>query len=329
MSDIRVAVIDDWQNIAARSADWLALQEKAEVVFFQKNFPAGTEEEASKELSGFDVILLMRERSSFREPMLKLLPRLKMISATGAKTPHIDADYCTKNGIVISQSTASVAGYAAEMTLALMLSAARKVPMGDANMRAGKFQDGVGLGTVLRGRTLGVIGLGKIGSDMARYGKVLGMRVIAWSQNLSDEKAQEVGAERVEKDQLLAQSDVVTLHLVLSERSKGVLGARELALMKDGAILVNTSRGPLVNENALLDVLQAGRITAALDVYDVEPLPSNHPIRNAPNTVLSPHLGFSTKEVFHGFYQGAIDNIVAFLDGSPTRVANPDVLKQP
>ncbi|MEE8438240.1 MAG: D-2-hydroxyacid dehydrogenase family protein [Micropepsaceae bacterium] len=329
MSDIRVAVIDDWQNIAAKSADWSALQEKAEVVFFQKNFPAGTEEEASKELSGFDVILLMRERSSLREPLLKLLPRLRMISATGAKTPHIDAEFCTKNGIVISHSTASVAGYAAEMTLALMLAAARKVALGDANMRAGKFQDGVGLGTVLRGRTLGVIGLGKIGTDMARYGKALGMRVIAWSQNLSVEKAQEVGAVRVQKDQLLAQSDVVTLHLVLSERSRGVLGARELGLMKDGAILVNTSRGPLVDEGALLDVLRAGRITAALDVYDVEPLPSDHPIRNAPNTVLSPHLGFSTKEVFHDFYQGAIENIVAFLDGSPTRVANPDVLKKP
>ncbi len=327
MSDIRVAVIDDWQNIAAQSADWSVLQEKAEVVFFQKNFPAGAEDEASKELSSFDVILLMRERSSFREPMLKRLPRLKMISATGAKTPHIDADYCTKNGIIISKSTASVAGYAAEMTLALMLAAARKLPLGDASMRAGKFQDGVGLGTVLRGRTLGIIGLGKIGTDMARYGKALGMRVVAWSQNLSDEKAQAVGAERLERDQLLLQSDVVTLHLVLSERSRGVLGARELAKMKDGAILVNTSRGPLVDETALLKALQARRIVAALDVYDVEPLPPDHPIRYAPNTVLSPHLGFSTKEVFRDFYQGAIDNIVAFLEGSPTRLANPDVLK--
>ena len=329
MSDIRVAVIDDWQNIAAESADWSALQQKTEIVFFQKNFPAGAEEEAAKELSDFDAILLMRERSSFCEPMLKRLPRLKMISATGAKTPHIDAAYCTKNGIVISQSTASVAGYAAEMTLALMLAAARKVPMGDANMRAGKFQDGVGLGTVLRGRTLGVIGLGKIGKDMVLYGKALGMRVVAWSQNLTDEKAQAVGAERVEKEQLLAQSDVVTLHLVLSERSRGVLGAKELGLMKDQAILVNTSRGPLVDESALLEALHAGRIVAALDVFDEEPLPADHSIRSAPNTVLSPHLGFSTKEVFRDFYQGAIDNIVAFLDGSPSSVANPKALKQP
>jgi phosphoglycerate dehydrogenase-like enzyme len=162
---------------------------------------------------------------------------------------------------------------------------------------------------------------------MARYGTALGMRVVAWSQNLSNENARAVGAERLEKDQLLSQSDVVTLHLVLSERSRGVLGASELAKMKDGAILVNTSRGPLVDESALLKALQAGRIVAALDVYDVEPLPADHPIRYAPNTVLSPHLGFSTKEVFRDFYQGAIDNIIAFLEGSPIRVANPDVLK--
>ena len=265
MSDIRVAVIDDWQNIAAESADWSALQQKAEIVFFQKSFPAGAEEKAAKELSDFDAILLMRERSSFREPMLKRLPRLKMISATGAKIPHIDAAYCTEKGIVISQSTASVAGYAAEMTLALMLAAARKIPLGDTNMRAGKFQDGVGLGTVLRGRTLGVIGLGKIGKDMALYGKALGMRVIAWSQNLTDENAEAVGAERVDKEQLLAQSDVVTLHLVLSERSRGVLGVEELGLMKDQAILVNTSRGPLVDESALLEALNAGRIVAEFD----------------------------------------------------------------
>jgi phosphoglycerate dehydrogenase-like enzyme len=250
-----------------------------------------------------------------------------MISATGGKTPHIDTEYCTKNGIVISKSMASVAGYAAEMTLALMLASARNLTTGDAAMRAGKFQEGVGLGTVLRGRTLGIVGLGKIGTDMARYGAALGMRVVAWSQNLTDEKAGAAGAERVEKDQLLSQSDVVTLHLVLSDRSRGVLGAAELAKMKDGAILVNTARGPLVDEAALLKELQAKRIFAALDVYDEEPLPEDHPIRHAPNTVLSPHLGFSTKEVFRDFYQGAIDNIVSYLEDSPTNVVNPAVLK--
>jgi phosphoglycerate dehydrogenase-like enzyme len=327
MSDIRVAVVDDWQNVAAQSADWSALREKAEIVFFQKNFPLGAEDEAARELLNFDIVLLMRERTWLREPMLKRLPRLKMISATGGKTPHIDTEYCTKNGIVISKSMASVAGYAAEMTLALMLASARNLTTGDAAMRAGKFQDGVGLGTVFRGRTLGIVGLGKIGTDMARYGAALGMRVVAWSQNLTDEKARAAGAERLEKDQLLSQSDVVTLHLVLSDRSRGVLGADELAMMKDGAILVNTARGPLVDEAALLKELQAKRIFAALDVYDEEPVPEDHPIRHAPNTVLSPHLGFSTKEVFRDFYQGAIDNIVSYLEDSPTNVVNPDVLK--
>jgi phosphoglycerate dehydrogenase-like enzyme len=163
---------------------------------------------------------------------------------------------------------------------------------------------------------------------MARYGTALGMRVVAWSQNLTDEKARAAGAERLEKDQLLSQSDVVTLHLVLSDRSRGILGAGELAKMRDGAILVNTARGPLVDEAALLKELQAKRIFAALDVYGKEPLPEDHPIRQAPNTVLSPHLGFSTKEVFRDFYQGAIDNILAYLAGSPTNVANPDVLKR-
>jgi len=328
MSEIRVAVIDDWQKVAEQSADWSALRGQAEIVFFRDNFPKGSEESAAAQLSGFDVILLMRERSSFHVELLERLPRLKMISATGAKTPHIDLDYCTAHGIVVTQSTAAIPGYAAEMTLALMLAAARKIPLADANMRQGKFQDGIGLGIVLRTRTLGIIGLGKIGTEMARYATALGMRVLAWSQNLTPEKAEAAGARWVDKDTLLTQSDVVTLHLVLSNRSRGVLGARELGLMRPGAILVNTSRGPLVDEAALLEALEAKRIFAALDVYDEEPLPPDHPIRTAPNTILSPHLGFSTSEVFHDFYQGAIDNILAFLGGTPTRVVNPEVLKK-
>lgn len=327
MSKIRVAVIDDWQDVAEGSADWSRLREKAEIVFSQDNFPVGAEEHAAARLSEFDAVLLMRERSWFLKPLLQRLPRLKMISATGGKTPHIDLDFCTERGIVVTCSLAAIPGYAAEMGLALMLAAARKIPRADANMREGKFQSGVGLGIVLRRRTLGIIGLGKLGTEMARYGNALGMRVIAWSRNLTEERAKAAGAELVDKDTLLAQSDVVTLHLVLSERSRGIIGAGDLAKMKDGAILVNTSRGPLVDEKALLDALHAHRIVAALDVYDEEPLPADHPLRTAPNTILTPHLGFSTKEVFHDFYQGAIDNIVAFLDGAPTNVINTYVLK--
>jgi phosphoglycerate dehydrogenase-like enzyme len=327
MSEIRVAVIDDWQNVAEGCADWSALREKAEVSFFRENFPLGDDDRAVQHLSGFDVLILMRERSWFPKARLERLPQLKMISATGGKTPNIDTDYCTERGVVVTRSTASVPGYAAELTLALMLAAARKIPLADSNMRSGKFQDGVGLGLVLRTRTLGIIGLGKIGSDVARYGNALGMRVLAWSQNLTEARAKAAGAELVSKEKLLAESDVVTLHLVLSARSRGVLGAPELAMMRPGAILVNTSRGPLVDEEALLEALHADRLVAALDVYDEEPLPADHPIRTAPNTVLAPHLGFSTKEVFRDFYQGAIDNVVAFLKGSPTQVINTDVLK--
>ncbi len=326
MTNVRVAVVDDWQNVAATSADWSALRQRAEVVFFQRGFPVGTEAEAAAALSGFDIILPMRERSTFLAPMLKGLPKLRMISATGAKAPHIDLDYCTENGIVVSQSTAAIPGYATEMALALMLAAARKLPMADAGMRQGRFQDGIGLGIVLRGRTIGIIGLGKIGTEMAGYARALGMKVLAWTQNLTEEKATAAGAELVSKDELLARSDVVTLHLVLSSRTRGILGKDDLARMKDGAILVNTARGPLIDEAALLDALRARKIVAALDVYDEEPLPADHPIRTVPNTILSPHLGFSTVEVFRDFYQGAIDNIIAFLDGAPKRLANPGVV---
>jgi phosphoglycerate dehydrogenase-like enzyme len=328
MSEFRVAVIDDWQNVAQGCADWSDLRERAEIVFFRENFPVGAEDRAAERLADFDAVLLMRERSWFLEPLLERLPRLKVISATGGKTPHIALDLCTRRGIVVTKSVATIPGYAAEMGLALMLAAARKIPLADATMRSGKFQDGVGLGIVLRTRTLGIIGLGKLGTEMAGYGNALGMRVLAWSQNLTEERAKAAGAKLVDKDTLLSHSDVVTLHLVLSERTRGIIGAGDLAKMKHGAILVNTSRGPLVDEKALLDALNAKRIFAALDVYDEEPLPAEHPIRTAPNTILSPHLGFSTEEVFRDFYQGAIDNIVAYLEGKPTNVINPDALKR-
>lgn len=328
MGMFRVAVIDDWLNVAAQCADWSRLKARGEVVFFQRHFRSGSEDDAAKLLGEFNAILPMRERSSFFKPMLSRLPRLKMISLTGGKAPHVDFAYCTERGIVVTQATAKVAGYASEIALGLMLAAARKLPQADAGMRAGRFQDGVGLGRVLRGRTLGIIGLGKLGTEVAGYGRALGMRVLAWSQNLTSQKAEAAGAEYADKDTLLTRSDVVSLHLVLSERTRGILGEKELARMKPGAILVNTARGPLVDEPALLEALYENRIFAALDVYNEEPLSADHALRRAPNTVLSPHLGFSTEEVFRDFYEGAIANILAFLDGAPMRVANPEVLKR-
>jgi len=180
----------------------------------------------------------------------------------------------------------------------------------------------------LEGRTLGVIGLGKIGSRMARYGHALGMQVLAWSQNLTPDKAEAAGARLVDKPTLLAESDAITLHVVLSDRTRGILGAEDLARMKPGAILVNSSRGPLVDEAALLERLLSGKLIAALDVYAQEPLPAGHPLRSAPNTVLTPHLGYCTREVYGQFYSESIDNVLAFLDGKPIRVLNPEALRR-
>ena len=214
------------------------------------------------------------------------------------------------------------------MTLALLLAAARRVPEGDASIRAGRFQEGVAPGINLEHKTLGLVGLGRIGAYMARYGQALGMRVIAWSQNLTAEKAKAAGAELVTKEQLFSQSDAVSIHLVLGPRSRGLIGAADFARMKKGAIFINTSRGPIVEEAALLAAIREGRIVAALDVYDQEPLKPDNPFRNLPNTVLTPHLGFTSAEGLQAFYQPAMENILAFLDGAPKNLMNPNVMKK-
>jgi phosphoglycerate dehydrogenase-like enzyme len=216
----------------------------------------------------------------------------------------------------------------AEIALGLLLSAARFMNRGDAAIRSGGFQGGVPAGDVLDGKTLGILGLGKIGSRMARYGKALGMQVIAWSANLTGEKAEAAGARLVDKTTLLTQSDAISLHLVLSDRTRGILGAQDLGKMKPGAILVNTSRGPLVDETALIETLKTGKLIAGLDVFSEEPLPANHPLRSMPNTMLTPHLGYGAREVYAQFYRESIENVLAFLDGKPTRVLNPEALQK-
>ncbi len=329
MAGTRVAVIDDWQNAARDVADWSELEKRAEVVFFPRHYAAGQEDEAVKDLADFDVLLLTRERSRFSEALIGRLPRLKMMSLTGSRAPNVDQDACTKRGIICTLTSGGHSpAPAAEMSLALLLAAARKIPQGDAAMRAGRFQEGIPPGINLEGRTLGLVGLGRIGAYMARYGIALGMRVLAWSQNLTDERAKEAGAERVSKEQLFSDSDAVSVHLVLGPRSRGLIGAADFARMKTGAIFINTSRGPIVEEAALVAALREGRIFGALDVYDREPLPADNPFRGLPNTVLTPHLGFTTVEGLNVFYEHAIHNIIAYLDGQPKNVANPDALKQ-
>ena len=315
---VRVAVLDDWQGVAKQSADWSRLQQRADVIFCEEPFAA---DDLAKALADFAIIIAMRERTRFPRELIERLPKLRMIALTGGRTWTMDFGALNARGIVVSHTGATHStATTAELTLGLLLAAARHIPNADASMREGTFQHGVPAGQVLEGKTLGVIGLGKIGSKMARYGQALGMRVLAWSQNMTEEKAAAAGAKLVDKTTLLTESDAITLHLVLSERTRGIIGAQDLARIKPGAILVNSSRGPLVDETALVERLRTGKLIAALDVYEQEPLPAGHPLRSLPNTVLTPHLGYCTREVYSQFYGDSVDNVLAFLDGKPMRV---------
>ena len=318
----KVAVLDDWQNIAKSSADWSELEAKAEVVFFHEAF--ASEDDAARHLADFDVIMAMRERTAFPATLVKRLPKLKLFSLTGKRAGSTDMQALAAQGVTITNTEGADTGApTAELALLLMLAAARSLPQADASIRAGGFQEAVAPGFELEGKVLGVIGLGRLGQRMAHYGKSLGMEVIAWSQNLTPDAAREGGATYVPLDELLGRADVVSLHVVLSPRSRGMIGAAQLARMKQGAILVNSSRGPLVDEAALIEALRAGRITAALDVYDREPLPADHPFRTMRNTVLTPHLGYVTQSAMRDFYKQSIENVLAFLAGKPIRVLQP------
>jgi phosphoglycerate dehydrogenase-like enzyme len=316
---MRVAVLDDWQNVAKASADWSPLIARAEVRFFRQ--PLAGEDAAVQALADFDIVLCTRERTPFPRSLVTRLPRLRMFGLTGARAALIDIAGMIERGVTVCYTGGGPSVQStAELALALMLAAARRIPQSDQAVRSGRFQQGTEAGFMLSGKTIGLAGLGRIGAQMARYCNALGMRVLAWSQNLTDERALAAGATRVTKDELLEGSDVVSLHLVISERTRGVLGATELARMRPGAILVNTSRGPLVDEDALIAAVQSGRLFAALDVYHREPLLADHPLIRCPNTVLTPHLGYSALEVYAEYYQHSVENTLAFLDGKPVRV---------
>jgi phosphoglycerate dehydrogenase-like enzyme len=316
----KVAVLDDWQGVARPSADWAPLEARAEVVFFPEAF--ATEDAAAAALASFDIILSMRERTPLPASLIGRLPKLRMLGITGKQNASLDLAACGAHGIVVSNTTTAGGGSAAtaELALGLLIAAARGIPAGDAAIRRGGFQDGVPVGIGLACKTLGVIGLGRLGSHMVRFGHALGMTVLGWSQNLTPEAAAAAGAAYATKEELLARSDAVSLHLVLSPRSRGIIGRGDLAAMKPGAILVNTSRGPLIDEAALVEAVASGRIVAALDVFDREPLPPDHPLRQAPNTVLTPHLGYGVAETWAEFYPQSVENALAFLDGKPIRV---------
>lgn len=318
----KVAVLDDWQGAAEGSADWSALRARAEVVFFQEAFADA--DEAARSLADVDIVMAMRERTAFPATLVRKLPKLKLFAMTGRRAASIDLEALVAQGVTVCYADGGGSGFAtSELALGLMLAAARHIAAADAGMRAGRFQDGIPAGMELSGKTLGIIGLGRLGGRFARFALALDMTVIGWSQNLTRERAAEAGATLVSKEELLSTSDVVSVHLVLSPRTRGILGAADLARMKPGAILINTSRGPLIDEAALIDAARAGRIVAALDVYDREPLPADHPLRTLPNTVLTPHLGYVTAETMGAFYAQSIENALAFLDGRPKRVLPP------
>ncbi len=326
MADLpRIAVLDDSQRVARTSADWSTLAGRAELVVLE---PFADEDDAARRLLPFDILVPMRERTAFPASLVERLPNLKLLAMTGPRAPTFDLAACTARGILVCNTGANTGAATAELALALMLACRRAVPQADRAMKAGSWHEGVPIGAVLEGRRLGLLGLGKLGSRVAGYGRAFGMEVVAWSQNLTAEAAEAAGARRVEKAELFATADVVSLHLVLSQRTRGIVGAAELAAMKPGATLVNTARGPLVDEAALLDALRSGRIGAGLDVYDREPLPADHPLRALPNVVLTPHLGYSANHVYEQFYGESLENIRAYLDGRPIRVVNPEVLER-
>ena len=315
----KIAVLDDWQNIARSSADWAPLEAKAEVIFFQDTLAEG--DALVARLADFNVLMTMRERTRFPASLIGRLPKLRMLNITGMRNASVDVAALQARGVVVCRTESGEGGEAtSELTLCLMLSAARRVPAGDAAVRAGHFQKGIPPGFTLAGKTLGLIGLGRLGSSVAGYAKALGMNVIAWSPNLTSERAATAGVVYASKDDLMGRADIVSIHMVLSPSTAGLIGRRELALLKPGAVLVNTSRGPLVDEAALIEALQRGGIVAALDVYDREPLPANHPLLHTPNTILSPHLGYCVRENYSLFYRQSVENVLAFLSGTPIRL---------
>ena len=313
---MRIAVLDDYQDVARGMADWASLGADCEVVSFQDHLKEN--DTIARRLHDFEIVVAMRERTPFPRALLEKLPRLRLLVTTGMRNASIDLAAARERGVVVC-GTPGASGTTGELTWGLILALLRQIPREDRSLREGKWQTTVGLG--LAGKTLGIIGLGTIGSQVAKVGAAFSMEVIAWSQNLDAERAGRAGAKRVERDELLARADVVTIHLVLSERTRGLMGARELARMKPTAFLVNTSRGPIVDEAALAAALREGTIAGAgIDVYDSEPIAPDHPLLAAPNAVLTPHLGYVTRESYSAYFRGALENIAAWRRGAPTRV---------
>jgi phosphoglycerate dehydrogenase-like enzyme len=314
---VRCAILDDYQNVALKSADWSKVKGDIEFKVFSEHLGAGPSVIAA--LKDFAIVVAMRERTAFPRAVIEALPNLKLLITTGMRNASIDTEAAKARGVTVC-GTGSFGSPTSGIAIGLMLELTRHIGYENARMHGGATWQST-IGPDLEGMTLGILGLGKLGARTAAIAKAFGMKVIAWSQNLTPERCQEVGVGYVSKDDLFRQSDFITIHNVLSARSRGMVGAKEFGLMKPSAFLINTSRGPIVDEAALLAALRDKKIAGAgLDTFDIEPLPLDHPLRKMDNVVLTPHLGYVSEQNYRHYFAGVVDDIRGFLDGKPVRV---------
>lgn len=314
---LRCAILDDYQNVSRKLADWSSVSQKTDITVFNKPFASTAE--AIAELQDFEIICAMRERTPFSADVLGALPKLKLLVTSGMRNAAIDLPAAKERGIVVS-GTGGVGNPTAGLAIGLMLELTRHIGYENARMKAGEpWQTTVGMDP--EGKVFGVVGLGKLGSKVAEIAKALGMKVLAWSTNLTPEACAAAGVEYATKEQLFAQSDVISVHVVLSARSRGLIGRDDLRRMKPTSYIINTARAPIIDEDALIEVLREKKIAGAgLDVFPVEPLPLDHPFRSLDNVVITPHIGYVTEETYLRFYGESVEDVVAWLDGKPIRV---------
>jgi phosphoglycerate dehydrogenase-like enzyme len=314
----RCAILDDYQNVAMKLADWSKIAKDVEIKVFN-DAVRRSDADTIRDVKDFDIVVMMRERTRFPRAVIDALPQLKLLITTGAYNASIDMKACQERGIVVS-GTGSHGNPTTGIAFGLMLELTRRIGWENTRMKSGvPWQTTIGAD--IEGKILGLVGLGKLGARAAGVGKAFGMKVIAWSQNLTPERCKEVGADYVSKDELFKNADFLSIHVQLGERNRGLITARELGLMKSTAYLINTSRGPIVEEKALLDALTKKTIAGAgLDVFDIEPLPLDHPYRKLDNVVITPHLGYVSQQNYEKYYPDIVENIRTFIDGKPTRV---------
>lgn len=314
---LRCAILDDYQNVALRMADWSALKGKADITVFSEHL--GEASNVINALKDFEIVCAMRERTPFRRETVEALPNLKLLLTSGMRNASFDMEALKERGVTVC-GTGGFGNPTAGLAIGLMLELTRRIGFENARLKAGeKWQ--ITLGQDVEGRTMGIVGLGKLGSRVAQIAKALGMKVNAWSQNLTREKCEEAGVGYLPKEELMATSDVVSIHVILSKRTRGLITREDLARMKPSSYLINTARGPIVDEDALLDMLRERKIAGAgLDTYSVEPLPVDHPFRKLDNVVITPHLGYVTEEGYRKYYSDMVEDILGWIDGKPVRV---------